>query len=98
MFLHRDGDIERERVRENQRESERERETREGFYGVYLPFFAVRMFFSPDTRLAKALAQEVPSAFPKRCREAVEDLLEKANEPGMPMWVCLNMFCTRCTT
>ena len=35
----------------------------------------------PDTRLAKALAQEVPSAFPKRCREAVEDLLEKANEP-----------------
>lgn len=32
--------------------------------------------------LAKALAQEVPSAFPKRCREAVEDLLEKANERG----------------
>jgi len=32
--------------------------------------------------LTKALALELPSAFPKRCREAIEDLLEKANERG----------------
>jgi len=75
---------------------ERERESEGGRFLLCLPtFFTVRISFSHDTRLAKALAQEVPSAFPKRCREAVEDLLEKANEPGKaitPMWVCLNMY------
>lgn len=50
------------------------------FHGIFLGMIC-RPCWWCGPRLTKALALELPSAFPKRCREAIEDLLEKANEP-----------------
>ena len=54
-----------------------------GLNGIFLGWSDCYAYGAP--RLTKALALELPSAFPRRCREAIEDLLEKANEPCREM-------------